>query len=92
MLGNKKLFVPLIEGDGIMHFYHTPDMADFIRCANSNLSKLTISREPSKTFDSGEPRPNLLGFEQPLDLILVPGLAFDAKNRRLGRGKGFYDR
>lgn len=27
-----------------------------------------------------------------LDLVLVPGLAFDAKGARLGRGKGFYDR
>ena len=26
-----------------------------------------------------------------LDLTLVPGLAFDAQGRRLGRGKGFYD-
>ena len=25
-------------------------------------------------------------------LALIPGLAFDAKNMRLGRGKGFYDR
>lgn len=27
-----------------------------------------------------------------LDLVLVPGMAFDARGHRLGRGQGFYDR
>jgi 5-formyltetrahydrofolate cyclo-ligase len=44
-------------------------------------------------FGIPEPRPDgpVVALNQ-LDLVLVPGLAFDAKGARLGRGKGFYDR
>lgn len=37
-----------------------------------------------------QPREDLI--EEEPDLVLVPGLAFDALGGRLGRGKGFYDR
>ena len=29
---------------------------------------------------------------QEIDVMLVPGMAYDRKGTRLGRGKGFYDR
>ena len=52
----------------------------------------------------GELRPGMYGIKEPpdvpqnrlnadeLDLVVVPGVAFDRCNNRLGRGAGYYDR
>ena len=45
------------------------------------------------SFGIREPRPGCaLQALNELDFVLVPGLGFDARGRRLGRGKGYYDR
>jgi 5-formyltetrahydrofolate cyclo-ligase len=43
-------------------------------------------------FGIREPGPDCGELPAQLDVILVPGIAFDLTGRRLGRGKGFYDR
>ena len=55
-----------------------------------------------RKYISGELKTGKFGIEEPtgpeinnlsnIDLVIVPGMAFDMKGNRLGRGKGYYDK
>lgn len=59
---------------------------------NLELLPYDESRLEIGSFHIEEPKGDELHPVEEMELIIVPGVAFDKKGRRLGRGKGFYDR
>ncbi|NLY88603.1 MAG: 5-formyltetrahydrofolate cyclo-ligase [Firmicutes bacterium] len=72
----KNLVLPVVKGDGIMEFRAVTD-----------LDRLTPG-----VFGIPEPRAGELCLPEKIDLLFIPGLAFDRRGGRLGRGKGYFDR
>ncbi|HIZ87954.1 MAG TPA: 5-formyltetrahydrofolate cyclo-ligase [Candidatus Coprenecus pullistercoris] len=73
----KNVFLPVVDGDNLR-----------IRRFSGKASLV-----PGESYSIPEPD---CGSEevriQDIDLVVVPGVAFDATGGRMGRGKGFYDR
>lgn len=72
----KNIYLPVMQGEDLI-----------IAKYNSDAELLKDNK-----FGVYEPRLEEVVSVDQLDLILVPGLAFDIHGGRLGRGKGFYDR
>lgn len=82
---NKKLYVPRVEDkNSNMRMLNISSRNDLI----ANSMKIL---EPSPIDISGNPREDVLLASEPVDLFLLPGLAFDHSGQRLGRGGGYYD-
>ncbi len=67
---------PRVEGDDII-FYEAPSEDSFEEGSFS-------IREPKNNLRKVDPKT--------IDVMFVPGMAYDRNGTRLGRGKGFYDR
>lgn len=72
----KRIILPVVIGEGLMELRRYTGRKDLKQGAYGIM-------EPS-----GELFTNLSA----IDLIVVPGMAFDTHGHRLGRGKGYYDR
>ena len=80
LAAHKNVYVPRIDSQhGV------------IRCVQ--ILNLEDDLVPGK-YGVPEPKVSLAssGVEELLDLVVVPGLAFDKRGHRLGRGMGFFDR
>ncbi len=77
LASDKKLYLPRVTADKSRFDYYP--VQDF-------------NQLKTGAFGIQEPSGNRPAPWEELDLILVPGLAFDPKGNRLGFGKGYYDR
>lgn len=66
-------------------------------CVEGDILKLRQfegiqSMKEGKAFSIMEPTGKIFEDIASIDLMIIPAIAFDKNNNRLGRGKGFYDR
>ncbi len=73
---SKQIILPSVKGDKL-------ELKEFVSIDN------LISGE---SFGIGEPNGKVFKDLSKIELIVVPGIAFDHQRNRLGRGKAYYDK
>lgn len=74
--GQKNIYLPVVKGDDLEIF----------------LFEGEDSLVAGDKYGIPEPAGKKLEHEALIDLVIVPGVAFDQKGNRMGRGAGYYDR
>ncbi|GLJ44082.1 hypothetical protein SUGI_0919360 [Cryptomeria japonica] len=83
---SKVLYVPRVEDkESNMRMLHITSVSELIANSMNIL-------EPTPLDSTGNQREDVMEADKSVDLLLLPGLAFDRSGRRLGRGGGYYDR
>lgn len=89
-------YMPLADEADITPLLHESKKTFYIPAFDETsgiyrMARLTANLKKGR-FGILEPAIPVFAGENEMDLILVPGVAFDRTGRRLGRGAGFYDR
>eukprot|EP00249_Psilotum_nudum_P013690 c24460_g1_i1 orf=89-727(+) len=81
----KKLYLPRVQ-DKASHM----QMLRVVNLQHLQANSMDIL-EPTEVDENGIPLEDVMQATEPVDLVLVPGLAFDSAGHRLGRSGGYYD-
>ena len=81
LASGKKIVVPWCNADGELELFHLESMEEL----EIGMYKILEPREELRGLESKQVEVT------ELDVIMVPGVGFDSKGGRTGRGKGYYD-